>query len=290
MTNQERITSHNDKIDEAIEKANALPDADSLAPMLQEKSVAPTTSAQTVTPDSGYDGLSKVNVEAVTTATQATPSITVSSAGLITASATQAAGYVAAGTKSATKQLTTQAAQTITPSTSNKTIASGRYLTGTQTIKGDANLVAGNIKSGVSIFGVTGTMSASEDLDSVLDTQEADLNELLTILDGKAAGGGGASIETCTVTIMSVPPIAQTGYVKVSDNGGFEGAAETYNMVSSCTVQAVLNTIVAVTYFGSSTEIVNNGCVMLYKTQTPSFNTAVFHATDTVATISISGE
>lgn len=59
------------------------------------------------------------------TATQATPTISVSSAGKITASATQTAGYVAAGTKSATKQLTTQAAQTITPGTANKTIASG---------------------------------------------------------------------------------------------------------------------------------------------------------------------
>lgn len=87
---------------------------------------------------------------------QATPSISVSSTGLITASATQSAGYVAAGTKNATKQLTKQAAQTITPGTTNKTIPSGRYLTGTQTIKGDANLLAANIKSGVSIFGVAG--------------------------------------------------------------------------------------------------------------------------------------
>lgn len=93
----------------------------------------------------------------IPTVTQATPSISVSAAGKITASATQSAGYVSTGTKSATKQLTTQAAQTITPGTSDKTIASGRYLVGTQTIKGDANLVAGNIKSGVSIFGVAGT-------------------------------------------------------------------------------------------------------------------------------------
>ena len=88
---------------------------------------------------------------------QATPTISVDENGLITASATQEAGQVAAGTKSATKQLTTQAAQTITPGTSAKTIASGKYLTGTQTIEGDSNLKAENIKKGVSIFGVDGS-------------------------------------------------------------------------------------------------------------------------------------
>ena len=47
-------------------------------------------------------------------------------------------------------------AQTITPGTAAKTIAAGRYLSGLQTIAGDANLVAANIKKGVSIFGVAG--------------------------------------------------------------------------------------------------------------------------------------
>lgn len=95
------------------------------------------------------------------TVIQATPSITVNSAGLITASATQSAGYVASGAKSATKQLPTKSAATITPGASNQTIAAGTYLTGAQTIKGDSNLVAGNIKSGVSIFGVSGNYAGS---------------------------------------------------------------------------------------------------------------------------------
>ena len=47
-------------------------------------------------------------------------------------------------------------AQTVTPGTSNKTLNSG-YYSGNITIKGDSNLKAENIKSGVSIFGVSGT-------------------------------------------------------------------------------------------------------------------------------------
>ena len=66
---------------------------------------------------------------------------------------------MAAGTKSATRQLATQAGATITPGTSAKTaVAAGRYTTGAVTVAGDANLVAANIKSGVSIFGVAGNL------------------------------------------------------------------------------------------------------------------------------------
>jgi hypothetical protein len=91
------------------------------------------------------------------TVTQATPTILVSPSGLITASATQSSGYVSSDTKSSTQQLSTKDSTTYTPGTNNQTISAGTYLTGTQTIKGDSNLVANNIKSGVSIFGVNGS-------------------------------------------------------------------------------------------------------------------------------------
>lgn len=218
LNNTTALQNEQTELQSLLDAVNGLPDAGGSAPVLQSKTVTPTTTQQTVTPDNGYDGLEKVTVNAMPTATQATPSITVSSAGLITASATQTAGYVAAGTKSATQQLTTQGAKNITPSkskqtavakdryttgavtvaaipntyveptatkssyayiptTSDQTIAAGTYCSGTQTIKGDSNLVAGNIKSGVSIFGVVGSYAGSVD-------------------------SGGVRVETCTVNVF----------------------------------------------------------------------------------------
>lgn len=76
---------------------------------------------------------------------------------------TVSAGYVSSGTAgnssvSLTASVTTKVAATITPTTTDQTIAAGTYLTGTQTIAGDADLVASNIVSGVQIFGVTGNV------------------------------------------------------------------------------------------------------------------------------------
>ena len=69
--------------------------------------------------------------------------------------------------KKITGNIPSQGAQTITPGTTNKTIASGKYLSGTQTIKGDANLTAGNIKAGTSIFGVSGTYTNDANADGL---------------------------------------------------------------------------------------------------------------------------
>lgn len=80
--------------------------------------------------------------------------------GAIIASYTLPTGYYLGGTKTnCLGILTTKAAQTYTPGTTNQTISSYTWLTGNQTILGDANLIPENIKSGVSIFGVSGTCS-----------------------------------------------------------------------------------------------------------------------------------
>lgn len=58
-----------------------------------------------------------------------------------------------------TGNIQSKTAETFTPGTSDQTIAANLYLTGAQTIKGDANLVSGNILSGKTIFGVSGSLS-----------------------------------------------------------------------------------------------------------------------------------
>lgn len=191
-----QILDNTTNLETLLSEINNLSNGESISPTLQSKTVTPTTTAQEVTADSGYDGLEKVTVNAMPTATQATPSISVSSAGLITASSTQSAGYVSAGTKSATKQLTVQAAKTVTPSTSSQTaVASGRYTTGVVSVAGDANLVAGNIKSGVSIFGVAGSYTGSGD--------DSGSSEACQIATGSFTSDGGNSY---TVSGLSFKP------------------------------------------------------------------------------------
>lgn len=56
-----------------------------------------------------------------------------------------------------TGNIASKSAQTYTPTTADQTIASGQYLSGAQTIKGDSNLVPSSILAGISIFGVAGS-------------------------------------------------------------------------------------------------------------------------------------
>lgn len=133
---------------------------------------------------------------------QATPEISInSSTGLITATA---------GTKSSTYQLTTQAAKTITPSTSSQTaVASGRYTTGAVTVAGDSNLVAENIVSGVSIFGVEGS-----------------------------ASGGSVSIQTATVTISNTAPLPSYPVYYIGTSGAINATHS--NAPFTCVIPSIM--------------------------------------------------
>lgn len=111
--NEELITQEmllSDQDAKLAELAEILSNKASVSPVLQSKTITPTTAEQIVTADSGYDALGKV------------------------------------------------------------------------TVKGDSNLKAENIKSGVSIFGVNGTLT-----------------------EGGSGSSGGGSVETCMVNIGVKP-------------------------------------------------------------------------------------
>ena len=144
-----------------------------------------TASGDTVTVPAGYYASQQTKAVSAgsatapatitgTSATVSTGTNTITLTKTISVTPTVSAGYVASGTAgnsavSLTASVTTKAAATFTPTTSDQTIASGTYLTGAQTIKGDADLVASNIKSGVTIFGVAGSLTSatvSQDADT----------------------------------------------------------------------------------------------------------------------------
>lgn len=70
--------------------------------------------------------------------------------------------YLSNGRKN-TGTMQSLSAATFTPSTANQVIASGKYLAGDQTILGDPNLIADNIRKSITIFGVTGTYTNAPD-------------------------------------------------------------------------------------------------------------------------------
>ena len=130
----------------------------------------------------GHDG-STVN-GSLSEVTQATPGISVSSSGLITASATQSGGIVTAGTKSATKQLSSS---------------------------DDADFIAENIKKGYTIFGVTGTLNYIEPATVTVTNNHNYINDMFvswinndgTTGEARIAYGKSVSFETKKVFVIS---------------------------------------------------------------------------------------
>lgn len=144
-----------------------------VAPTPRTASDVEVSGATVTIPSGAYSSQVQKSVASGTAQTPATtitanPTISVSSGGLITAttSATQnvtptvSAGYISSGTSgtitvsgSKTQQLTTLGSTTYNTSSSDQTITSGKYITGTQTIKAVtySGLSAGNIASGVTV-------------------------------------------------------------------------------------------------------------------------------------------
>lgn len=137
----------------------------------QKEAADVTVSGASVTTPAGYY---KTDVtKSVTTVTHPAPTqgLVLGTYATVRASHEQAAGYVSAGTTTADYNITRNAGGTKTPGTSNQTILNSGlvYLNNPLVMSGSSNLVSSNIRSGVNIFGITGSYSGNTPIQTYLD-------------------------------------------------------------------------------------------------------------------------
>lgn len=162
-------------------------------------------------PNGSATGPSSLSASSASVST-GTNTLTLTKTG-VTTTPTVSAGYISDATASTasvalTASVTTKAATTFYPSTSDQTISSSTYLTGTQTIKGVllTNLSAGNIKKDVVVK--IGDSSDDDRITSITGTYEGE-------------GGGGYITVTDTTdtaggTIRTITPIEGTAIIQSS--------------------------------------------------------------------------
>lgn len=108
---------------------------------------------------------------------------------------------------------------------------------------------------------ITGTMQASENLDTVLAEQAALITELETALEGKASGGGGATVEMCTGEITIDAPSGES-FTVYSVNSSLQTITTTISAMGG-TFTAAKGTIVAIKPWSSMGSI-SGGCTQCF--------------------------
>ena len=183
----------------------------------QTKSATPSESAQTIAPDSGYDGLSSVSIDAISSDYVGTNVTRRSSTDLTASGATISvpAGYYAeAGSKAVASGSATTPATTIAANPTISVSASG-LITATASA---TQSITPTVSAGYVSSGTVGTVTVSGSNTEQLSTQAA----ITVTPDGSSHTIGGAGkYMTGAVTVSPIPSeyIVPSGTKSITENG-----------------------------------------------------------------------
>ena len=157
--------------------------------------------------------------------TAVTPTITVDSEGLITATCKD---------KVSTHQLATDGGTVYRPGTQNKSIiTAGTYVTDDIFVEGSSNLISSNIKSGVSIFGVPGSYSGTAPTSYTVSRIGNNSYSMTFTGKDSAAMKECFNNGSCYLTIVAViPPSSYSEYdmmsAYIANSGGWQATGMIY--------------------------------------------------------------